>query len=76
LADLENLKGDKGNSVEQLDMGLVGDRLKDLEDKVAEKQVGILDIEVVDNLAGVDLQEDLKKVEKNGMQKINKMRKR
>jgi hypothetical protein len=73
LADLENLKGDKGNSVEQLDMGLVGDRLKDLEDKVAEKQVGILDIEVVDNLAEVDLLEDLKKKErKNGMQKRNK----
>ena len=73
MADLENLKGDKGNSVEQLDMGLVGDRLKDLEDKVAEKQVGILDIEVVDNLAEVDLLEDLKKKErKNGMQKRNK----
>ena len=54
-------------------MGLVGDRLKDLEDKVAEKQVGILDIEVVDNLAEVDLLEDLKKKErKNGMQKRNK----
>ena len=43
MADLEDLKGDKGYSVEQMDMGLVGDRLKNLEvedkigDKVAEK---------------------------------------
>ena len=49
----------------------------EVDDKeIAEEQVGILDIEVVDNLAEVDLQEDLKKIEKNGMQKINKMRKR
>ena len=74
LADLENLKGDKGDFVEHLDMGLVGDMLKDLENKVAEKQVGILDIEVVDNLVGVDLLEDLKKKEKNGMQKLNEKR--
>ena len=67
LADLENLKGGKVYSVEHLDKGLVGDRLKNLEDedmfqdKVAEKQVGILDIEAVDNLAGVDLQDHLSK---------------
>ena len=67
LADLENLKGGKVYSVEHLDKGLVGDRLKNLvdeelfQDKVAEKQVGILDIEAVDNLAGVDLQDHLSK---------------
>ena len=67
LADLENLQGGKVYSVEHLDKGLVGDRLKNLEvedkfqDKVAEKQVGILDIEAVDNLAGVDLQDHLSK---------------
>ena len=62
-----------------MDMGLVGDRLKNLEvedkigDKVAEKQAGILDIEAVDNLAGVDLQDHLSKEKiNNGMQKINK----
>ena len=58
---------------------IAGDSLEflEVEDKeIAEEQVGILDIEVVDNLAEVDLQEDLKKIEKNGMQKINKMRKR
>ena len=55
---------------------VAGDSLEflEVEDKeIAEAQVGILDIE---NLAEVDLQEDLKKIEKNGMQKINKMRKR
>ena len=55
---------------------VAGDSLEflEVEDKeIAEAQVGILDIE---NLAEVDLQEDLKKIEENGMQKINKMRKR
>ena len=67
LADLENLKEGKEYSLEHLDKGLVGDRLKKLEvedkfqDKAAEKQVGILDIEAVDNLAGVDLQDHLSK---------------
>ena len=67
LANLENLKEGKEYSLEHLDKGLVGDRLKKLEvedkfqDKAAEKQVGILDIEAVDNLAGVDLQDHLSK---------------
>ena len=62
LADLENLKGGKVYSVEHLDKGLKNLEVEDkFQDKVAEKQVGILDIEAVDNLAGVDLQDHLSK---------------
>ena len=49
-------------SVEHLDKGLKNLEVEDkFQDKVAEKQVGILDVEAVDNLAGVDLQDHLSK---------------